>query len=124
MLARDLVILYGLHEISLVAPSKHKTDPRAQDLLLMLHFTFWSPTMPPKAHCVLMEIVQKVTEMFEIAAKADSAVDLAWLYVESGTVRAILPKLKFWLGPGQTAANAGDLQELWYALLINYSRLY
>jgi hypothetical protein len=123
MLARDLVILYTLHEISLVAPSKHKTDPRAQELLLMLHFTFWSPTMPPKAHRVLIEIVQKVTEMFKIAAKAGSAVDLAWLYVESGTVKAILPKLHFWLGPGQTAVTAGELQQSWYALFIYHVRL-
>jgi hypothetical protein len=33
------------------------------------------------------------------------------IYMESGTVRAVLPKLRYWLGPGQTAVDAAELQE-------------
>jgi hypothetical protein len=105
------VVLYALNEISHVPLNNQQSDARVKDLLLMLHFLYWAVTMPPKAHRLMMTTIEAVTEMLQSVAKDDGPLDLPWIYMESGTVHALLPKLRYWLGPGQTAVDAAELQE-------------
>lgn len=80
--------------------------PRALDILLMLHYTFWGTTMPPAAAKVLDRIVEKAHNVIAKAAKADEALNLDWIYIEPETVKAMEPSLKWWTTAGRTVGAA------------------
>lgn len=81
------------------------TEPRALELLLMLHYVFWGTTMPSAAQSTLDEIVKEVYRTVSAAAEKDEAFVMDWLYVEKSTVKLVLPSLKWWLGEGKTVSR-------------------
>ncbi|KAF8319924.1 hypothetical protein DL93DRAFT_2224851 [Clavulina sp. PMI_390] len=89
-IARHLVILYALEEISqhnnLVDP---QVPSRQRELLTMLHFVFWSCGMPPKVHVTMMEIIRRVRD-----GPHPSCVVL-----DDASREQINPCLDYWLGP-------------------------
>lgn len=104
VLARDLVILVALDRLSQTPGDQRSksTDPRALELLLMLHYTFWGTTMPPAAVKTLDAIVEEVYDIVSKAAKASEALNLAWIYIEPETVKAMEPSLKWWTTEGKS----------------------
>lgn len=98
------MILTALDKLSKTPgdPKAKSADPRALELLLMLHYTYWGTTMPPAAAKVLDEIVQEVHGSVSDASKTGTALNLGWIYSEPETVKAMEPTLKWWMGAGKT----------------------
>lgn len=103
VLARDLVVLFALEELSHVDISKHKTDPSALNLLVMLHYLYWGTVMPPSAHDTMMAMMQTVSDALEAAEVKGAPLDRAWMYMGAQSVKPVLEKLQWWLGEGKTA---------------------
>ncbi|KAF9055371.1 hypothetical protein BDZ89DRAFT_1055971 [Hymenopellis radicata] len=93
-LARDLVIMFALQEL---ATLQDTGTPRAKHLLVMLHYVYWASVMPPLAARILDEFLHRVHEQVSKAAKAGSALDLDWLYVEPNSCEKICERLEWWL---------------------------
>ena len=66
----------------------------------MLQYAYWGTTMPPAAHDALRKQIRTVYDMAANALDKGGALDLEWFYMDAKAVRAIVPKLKFWLDEG------------------------
>lgn len=102
VIARDLVILYALDELSLLEPENKN---RADQLCLMLYYMYVALIMPPAAHEVMMESIQSTTNMLRagIATASTSpgvttVIHSEWLHVDIETAKKALASLEWWLG--------------------------
>jgi hypothetical protein len=100
-----LIILTLLSELSTIPTSQHKSNARALDLLLTLHYVYWGTTMPPYVHGILEKTLDRVCDMVKNAVNQGEAVDLKWLYVEPKTVREMDRRLTWWKQEGKTAVS-------------------
>jgi hypothetical protein len=67
--------------------------------------------MPPYAHDVMIEIMQRVQEKLRESAQAEQPLSLYWLYMESAAVKPILDNFTYWLGPGRTVLSTGNMTQ-------------
>ncbi|KAJ7578709.1 hypothetical protein C8J56DRAFT_968871 [Mycena floridula] len=101
-LARDLLVLFALQEISTF--DNHSTG-RSKELLVMLHYLFWAGIMPPFARRALDETVETVyTELLGVTSKSEP-LDLSWLYIDLSTCQRIRTSLQWWRTEGKTALS-------------------
>lgn len=108
-MARDLIVLKALSDLSAIPDSEHTSHPEALDLLLMLHYVYWGTTMPPAAYRVLERILAHVCDIVGEASTNGDAVDLEWLYIEPKTTQEIAKKLDWWKGEGKTATSFDEM---------------
>lgn len=94
-LCRLLIILDTIQELSRMSSSDGSTNPRARDLLVMLHYVYWGTVVPPSATATLDAQVRRLCEKLETAHK-EGGLDEAWIYIDKETVTAMIPKMKWW----------------------------
>lgn len=71
----------------------------------MMHYMFWGTLMPPRARKTMDDLVDEIHQMVSKAAQAGEPLDFPWLYVEPKTVKAMVPILTWWTGPGKTVRD-------------------
>lgn len=76
----------------------------------MLHYVYWGTTMPPAAQKTLDRIVKEVYQDFLRATEANEALNMDWVFVEKSSVKAVLEKLKWWMGEGKTVSTQGRVR--------------
>ncbi|KDQ18534.1 hypothetical protein BOTBODRAFT_28921 [Botryobasidium botryosum FD-172 SS1] len=104
-LAKDLLVLTTLDELSKIPSTARPKNSRAKDLLLMLHYVYWGTTMPPAANAILEEQLNALYESVKQVVEKGEALERDWLYVDAKTVESLIPKLKFWIEKGKTTTT-------------------
>jgi hypothetical protein len=107
-IARDLVVLYALKELSTIRDIKGNFT-RWQDLMAMVHYVYWAAVMPPRAGQILDEFVERVFIALTEAKKKNEPVSEGWIFIEPTTCAAVLESLTWWRAYGKTAMSFKDM---------------
>jgi hypothetical protein len=120
-LARTLVLLCALEALAQASPGTG--DARA--LLLMLHYAYFGTVMPPRAHearppspllryelirsQVLLATMRAVEAELATAVGAGAPLRRACVYMAAAALPPVLARVRWWLGPGQTAVTFDNM---------------
>ena len=109
-IARDLLVLFSLHELSTIPSEEHKTHHRARELLVMLHYLYWATVMPPCAHATMVAMMEHVCDTLKPCTQGDiKPLDLSWLHIPEMSIEPLLHDIKWWLAEGLNYAPLSSM---------------
>lgn len=137
-LARDLVVLYALEELSTIPLPNHPTDARARELLVMLHYVYWATVrsltlvflsifteylqvMPPSARRTLTAHLRQIHDNLNACAHEQRPLSLSWLHIELAALGPSLERLAWRLGEGQEALSFETMVTTLKCAVVTYS---
>lgn len=109
VLARDLIVLFAVDELSQYHKKDHLTNERTRNLLVMLDYVYWGTVMPPTAHNVLMSMIQTIADVLSESIKQETPVQKSWIHLDINFVPPVLEILQWWLGEGQSATPFSEM---------------